>query len=173
MLSEHVSSSNLRLCVCVRKRPLFDKEQIDGENDAVSCANPQIKVHFPKMKVDGITKYIDNHLFTFDNTFNQNENTNDLYDYSLKGLIPDLFKNSSYVTVFAYGQTGSGKTYTMQGVTEQAVNDLFKYGKKQPNVSFYMSFFEIYGGRCFDLLDKHKRVQILEDGNNNVRFSNI
>ena len=59
MLSDHVSSSDLRLCVCVRKRPLFDKEKIDGENDAVSCANPQIKVHFPKMKVDGITKYID------------------------------------------------------------------------------------------------------------------
>ena len=33
-----------------------------------------------------------------------------------------------------------------------------------------MSFFEIYGGRCFDLLDKHKRVEILEDGNNEVKI---
>jgi kinesin family protein 2/24 len=40
MLSEHVSSTDLRLCVCVRKRPLFDNEKVDGENDAVSCANP-------------------------------------------------------------------------------------------------------------------------------------
>jgi kinesin family protein 2/24 len=170
MLSEHVSSSNLRLCVCVRKRPLFEKEQVAGENDAVSCANPQIKVHFPKLKVDGITKYIDNHLFTFDNTFNQDENTQDLYTYSLKGVLPDLFKNSCYVTVFAYGQTGSGKTFTMQGVTESAVNDMFSYAKKESGVSFYMNFFEIYGGRCFDLLDNHKRVAILEDGNNNVRI---
>lgn len=168
MLSDHVSSSNVRLCVCVRKRPLFEKEITDGENDAVSCANPQIKVHFPKLKVDGITKYIDNHLFTFDNTFNQDENTQDLYKYSLKGVLPDLFKNSCYVTVFAYGQTGSGKTFTMQGATEQAVEDLFTYSKKESGIEFYMNFFEIYGGRCFDLLDKHKRIQILEDGNNNV-----
>lgn len=173
MLSEHVSSSDLHLCVCVRKRPLFEKELLEGENDAVSCANPQIKVHFPKVRVDGITKYIDNHLFTFDNTFNQDEGTEDLYKYSLKGLIPDLFKNSSYVTVFAYGQTGSGKTFTMQGVTEQAVNDLFAYSKKEKGIGFYMSFFEIYGGRCFDLLDNHKRVQILEDGNNNVSISHV
>ena len=32
-----------------------------------------------------------------------------------------------------------------------------------------MSFFEIYGGRVFDLLNKHNRVQILEDGNNLVK----
>lgn len=112
ILEPHVSSSNLKLCVCVRKRPIFEKEKVEGENDAVSCANPQIKVHFPKMKVDGITKYIDNHIFTFDNTFNENETSEDLFNYSLKDLIPDLFEQS-YVTVFAYGQTGSGKTYTM------------------------------------------------------------
>ena len=112
MLEPHVSATNLKLCVCVRKRPLFEKEIVDGENDAVSCANPQIKVHFPKTRVDGITKYIDNHLFTFDNTFNENEDTQQLYDYSLKDLMPELFE-MSYVTVFAYGQTGSGKTFTM------------------------------------------------------------
>lgn len=112
MLEPHISANHVKLCVCVRKRPLFEKELIEGDNDSVSCANPQIKIHCPKMKVDGITKYIDNHLFTFDNTFNENETTRDLYDYSLKDLIPDLFVES-YVTVFAYGQTGSGKTYTM------------------------------------------------------------
>ena len=29
-----------------------------------------VKVHEPKFKVDGITKYVENHTFTFDNTFN-------------------------------------------------------------------------------------------------------
>ena len=32
-----------------------------------------IKIHEPKYKVDGITKYIENHQFTFDNTFNEEE----------------------------------------------------------------------------------------------------
>lgn len=30
-------------------------------------------------------------------------------------------------TIFAYGQTSSGKTYTMRGVTESAVNDIYKH----------------------------------------------
>jgi kinesin family member 2/24 len=47
--------------------------------DAVSVANPQIQVHEPKFKVDGITKYIENHFFTFDNAFNENETSEALY----------------------------------------------------------------------------------------------
>ena len=33
-------------------------------------------------------------------------------------------------TVFAYGQTSSGKTYTMQSITENAVDDIFTYIKQ-------------------------------------------
>lgn len=36
-------------------------------------------------------------------------------------------------TVFAYGQTSSGKTYTMRGITEKAVYDIYKHIM---NVSF-------------------------------------
>jgi kinesin family protein 2/24 len=112
LLEPHATASNMRLCVVVRKRPLFEKEQVDGENDAVSVANPQIKVLAPKFRVDGITKYIDNTLFTFDNTFNEKEPTAEVYNSTLKTVLPDLFQRKN-VTMFAYGQTGSGKTYTM------------------------------------------------------------
>ena len=44
----------------MRKRPLFQKEAKKGEIDALSCANPKIVIHEPKIKVDGITKYIEN-----------------------------------------------------------------------------------------------------------------
>lgn len=37
-------------------------------------------------------------------------------------------------TIFAYGQTSSGKTFTMRGITEKAVNDIYKHIS---NVSFY------------------------------------
>ena len=30
-------------------------------------------------------------------------------------------------TIFAYGQTSSGKTYTMRGITEKAVNDIYQH----------------------------------------------
>ena len=54
----HVSAIQMALCVCIRKRPLFSKEVAQGEIDAVSMLNPKVVVHEPKIKVDGITKYV-------------------------------------------------------------------------------------------------------------------
>lgn len=112
MLQQHTAASELKLCVCVRKRPIFKKEEVKGEIDAVSCANPQIVVHECKFKVDGITKYVENNAFTFDNTFNEKETNEDIYKYSIYPHI-DFILNQGIVTCFAYGQTGSGKTFTM------------------------------------------------------------
>ncbi|RZK14096.1 MAG: hypothetical protein EOO43_16865 [Flavobacterium sp.] len=36
------------------------------------------------------------------------------------------------------------------------------------NLRVCMSFFEIYGGRCYDLLNQHSPLTILEDKNQNV-----
>lgn len=171
MLEKHVASEKMKLCVCIRKRPIFQKEKVAGEIDAVSCANPQIKVLFPKVKVDGITKYIDEYVFTFDNTFNENERTEDLYEFSLKQLMKSVV-NSGFVTMFAYGQTGSGKTFTMKGITESSIKDLFDAMKPKGGQA-YISFFEIYGGKCLDLLNNHNRVQILEDQNNQVQIHGL
>ena len=41
--------------------------------DAVSAANPKMRVHECKYRVDGITKYIENHDFQFDNAFSDLE----------------------------------------------------------------------------------------------------
>ena len=38
----HVKSDSMNICVCVRKRPIFDKEMQMGEIDAVSVFNPKI-----------------------------------------------------------------------------------------------------------------------------------
>ena len=73
-----------------------------GIMDAISAANPVILVHEPKFKVDGITKFVENHSFTFDNTFNENENTDEIYYFVLKPTIEFIFKNG-VVTCFAYG----------------------------------------------------------------------
>jgi len=109
---KHTKASDHKLCVCVRKRPLFQKEKAIGMIDVVTSANPKLFVHCPKYKVDGITKYLDDHSFLFDNTFDEKESTSYVYEYSIKSLIKDMH-NKGKVTVFAYGQTGSGKTYTM------------------------------------------------------------
>jgi kinesin family protein 2/24 len=56
----------------------------------------------PKFKVDGITKYIDNSDFTFDNSFNENEDTFTVYKYSLRPLLEHVLLNG-VLTCFAYG----------------------------------------------------------------------
>ena len=81
--------------------------------------------------------------------------------------MPSLFQGG-IVTCFAYGQTGSGKTFTVSSVTKYAINDIFKHAQTQKGVKFYMSFFEIYGGKCMDLLNDKKQLQILEDKNNKI-----
>jgi len=62
----------MKVCVCVRKRPIFKKETLSGENDVVSVANPEIKLFTHKFKVDGITKYLEENKYKFDNAFNEN-----------------------------------------------------------------------------------------------------
>ena len=79
----HVPASNMRLCVCVRKRPIFQKEERDGQIDCVSVANPVIRVGEPKFKVDGITKFIENHDTKFDNAFPCSESTEQVYEVAI------------------------------------------------------------------------------------------
>ena len=71
----------MNLCICVRKRPLFDKEYSAGEIDCVSASNPRVVVHECKVKVDGITKYVEDTGFLFDNAFPETETSNDVYEY--------------------------------------------------------------------------------------------
>jgi kinesin family protein 2/24 len=54
-----------------------------GEIDCLSCSNPIITVHECKYKVDGITKFIDNSEFTFDNAFSHDESNEELYHFSI------------------------------------------------------------------------------------------
>ncbi len=75
----HVESDQLGICVCVKKRPIFAYELGNGEIDCVTCQHPYIAIHECKYKVDGITKFIDNSEFTFDNSFAEDESNEELY----------------------------------------------------------------------------------------------
>lgn len=56
----------MKVCVAVRKRPINERERAMRDYDAVTAMNPRVAVHSCKLKVDGITKYLENQLFEFD-----------------------------------------------------------------------------------------------------------
>ena len=154
----------------MRKRPISNKELNNSEVDIVSVINPKIFVHECKIKIDGFTKYIDDQEFTFDYAFSDNHQTLDVYKCSILPNIP-LIMNGGVVTCFAYGQTGSGKTFTIKGIQNYAIESLFKtVNQSEKKYQFYISFFEIYGGRLFDLLNNKNKLQVLEDKNQKIQI---
>ena len=93
----------------------------------------------------------------------------------MKPLVPFAISGGR-CTVFAYGQTGSGKTYTMQGIQQLMTKDLFYYLLNENNnshIEVVVSYFEIYGGRCQDLLNNRERLNVREDGNGEVIVSEL
>ena len=168
------SSKDSKIFVCVRKRPIFQKELMEGEIDCISAINPKVYIYECKIKIDGYTKYIDTNDFKFDNAFNENDSTMLLYNCTIQPSL-DILKRGGVVTCFAYGQTGSGKTYTMVGIQDIAINNIFQIfndlGRRTNKIfTFYVSFFEIYLGLLYDLLNNRNKVQALEDKNQKVQI---
>lgn len=177
-----------QICVCVRKRPLSKKELNKKEIDVIIVpSGDYCVVHEPKQKVD-LTKYLENHKFWFDYAFDENANNELVYRYTAKPLVDTIF-NQGMATCFAYGQTGSGKTHTMggtfsgkqqdctKGIYALSAQDVFKQNKspkhKNKDLLISASYFEIYGSKVFDLLNKRKRLRVLEDGNQQVQVCDL
>ena len=177
-----------KICICVRKRPVSDKERSKKDHDSVTCLHPAVWVHSAKLRVDGITKYLDHSSFAFDHAFDENTSTEEIYSVSTMPLIDFVCAGGGgRATVFAYGQTGSGKTYTMGGIQTMVAEDLFLLLEEASkanhgggsgacgldDTSVYVTFFEIYGGRIQDLLNERKRLKVLEDGKGEVQITGL
>ncbi|KAJ8964432.1 hypothetical protein NQ314_004911 [Rhamnusium bicolor] len=119
-LRESDSVIENQITVCVRKRPLNDKEIKRREVDVISVpAKNQLVVHEPKQKVD-LTKYLENQHFRFDYVFDESCNNDLIYKFTARPLVKTIFEGGM-ATCFAYGQTGSGKTHTMGGEFKELI----------------------------------------------------
>ena len=154
------------ICICVRKRPISRREVNNKDHDAVSCVHPSVVVHDCRLRVDGISKYLNNQQFAFDHAFSENEDTAEIYRCVGGPLVEFVTRDDGRACIFAYGQTGSGKTYAMEGVQARAAVQVFRELSSERSVG--VSFFEIYGGRCQDLLRERARLQVREDGRGDV-----
>ncbi|XP_037665417.1 kinesin-like protein KIF2B [Choloepus didactylus] len=173
-----------RICVCVRKRPLNQRETTMKDLDIITIPSDNVvMVHESKQKLD-LTRYLENQTFCFDHAFDDTASNELVYQFTAQPLVESIFRKGM-ATCFAYGQTGSGKTHTMggdfsgraqdcsKGIYALVAQDVF-FLLKNPiyetlDLKVYGTFFEIYGGKVYDLLNWKKKLQVLEDGNQQIQ----
>ncbi|XP_072611649.1 centromere-associated protein E isoform X4 [Vulpes vulpes] len=161
------------VAVCVRVRPLNDREEALGGDTQVYWKTDNNAIY----QVDGSKS------FNFDRVFHSNETTKHVYEEIAVPIIDSAIQGYNG-TIFAYGQTASGKTYTMMGsqdylgVIPRAIHDIFQKIKKFPDREFLLrvSYMEIYNETITDLLcdtQKMKPLIIREDFNRNVYVADL
>ena len=172
-----------KIRVVVRKRPANHREFAQNDIDIITTEKKNtIIVKELKNKVD-LTKYIEEHKFTFDRAYGDNSSNQLIYNEMLKPMIEAAF-NKTKITCFAFGQTGSGKTYTMLGNNHikndsgpqspglylLSCIDMFNFLQKKEfqNLELWVSFYEIYCNKLFDLLNNKNVLQAREDGKGNI-----
>ncbi|XP_024851445.1 kinesin-like protein KIF24 isoform X3 [Bos taurus] len=167
-----------KIRVCVRKRPLGMREVRRGEINIITVKDKEtLLVHEKKEAVD-LTQYILQHVFYFDEIFDEACTNQDIYMKTTHPLIQHIF-NGGNATCFSYGQTGAGKTYTMIGTHQNpglyalAARDIFRQlevSQPRRHLFVWISFYEIYCGQLYDLLNRRKRLFAREDSKHVVQI---
>ncbi|XP_035236075.1 centromere-associated protein E isoform X7 [Anguilla anguilla] len=165
--------------VCVRVRPLIQREEASTENsEPVALYWKADKQAIHQIDDGSVTK-----TFSFDRVFSAEESTNQLYQDIAKPLVVSAVEGYNG-TIFAYGQTSSGKTFTMMGsnripgVIPLAMEDVFQTIKNCPKKEFLLrvSYMEIYNETVTDLLCdswKRKPLEIREGNYKNVYVADL
>ncbi|XP_071433794.1 kinesin-like protein KIF2A [Pithys albifrons albifrons] len=170
-----------KICVCVRKRPLnkkgfrvisYSATEVTKDYDLIICRNLLGEA------AQGFAMFICQGLANLDG------DSEYLRTFTARPLVETIFERGM-ATCFAYGQTGSGKTHTMggdfygkkqdcsKGIYALAARDVFlmlkKPNHKKLELQVYATFFEIYSGKVFDLLNRKTKLRVLEDGKQQVQ----
>ncbi|KAK7360160.1 hypothetical protein VNO77_02140 [Canavalia gladiata] len=145
------TGSEERIIVSVRLRPLNEKEVARNDFSEWECINDTTIMYRSNLSATERSLYPT--AYSFDRVFRADCPTRRVYEEAAKEVALSVLGgiNSS---IFAYGQTSSGKTYTMSGITEYAVADIFDHIEKHKEREFVLKFsaLEIYNESVRDLL---------------------
>ena len=170
--------------VIVRKRPLNQKEIASKEVDNISIIEEnKVVISELKQKID-LVKYIDKKEFIFDKAYDEKSSNDKIYKEEIRPMIYNAFYQKAKITCFAYGQTGSGKTYTLFGNVNSNKNivyglyalagyDIFQIKNNEPKFKYFeifVSFYEIYCDKLYDLLNNKNRLETREDYKHDINI---
>ncbi|KAG2580515.1 hypothetical protein PVAP13_6NG351900 [Panicum virgatum] len=148
-----------RILVSVRLRPLNGREAGDSSDwECISPTTIMFRSTVPERAMFPTA-------YTYDRVFGPSCSTRQVYEEGVKEVALSVVSgiNSS---IFAYGQTSSGKTYTMTGITEYSMLDIYDYIHKHPEREFILKFsaIEIYNEAVRDLLSHDSTpLRLLDD----------
>ncbi|PON99903.1 Kinesin-like protein [Trema orientale] len=150
-----------KILVLVRLRPLNEKEIASNEVADWECINDTTILYRNTLR-EGSTFPS---AYSFDRVFRGDCSTRQVYEEGAKEIALSVVSgiNSS---IFAYGQTSSGKTYTMNGITEYTVAEIFDYIHRHEERAFVVKFsaIEIYNEAVRDLLSTDNTpLRLLDD----------
>ncbi|XP_022896054.1 kinesin-like protein KIN-7E isoform X2 [Olea europaea var. sylvestris] len=137
------------ILVLVRLRPLGEKEIAQDEVTDWECINSTTILYRNSLQErSGLPT-----SYSFDRVFRGDCSTREVYEEGAKDIALSVVGGINS-TIFAYGQTSSGKTYTMNGITEYAVADIYDYIQRHEERAFVLKFsaMEIYNEVVKDLL---------------------
>ncbi|XP_062076906.1 kinesin-like protein KIN-7E [Humulus lupulus] len=150
-----------KILVLVRLRPLNEKEIASNEVADWECINDTTVLYRNTLR-EGSTFP---NAYSFDRVFRGDCSTREVYEEGAKEIALSVV-NGINSSIFAYGQTSSGKTYTMNGVTEYTVAEIFDYIHRHEERAFVVKFsaIEIYNEAVRDLLSTDNTpLRLLDD----------
>ncbi|XP_009589619.1 kinesin-like protein NACK1 [Nicotiana tomentosiformis] len=152
-----------KIVVTVRLRPLNKRELSAKDHAAWECIDDHTIIYRPVPQERAAQPASS---FTFDKVFGPDSITEAVYEEGVKNVALSSLMGIN-ATIFAYGQTSSGKTYTMRGITEKAVNDIYAHIMSTPEREFRIriSGLEIYNENVRDLLNSEsgRSLKLLDD----------
>ncbi|XAR64166.1 Plus-end-directed kinesin ATPase [Bertholletia excelsa] len=143
-----------KIFVAVRLRPLNERETMRNDDSDWECVNNNTIIY----------KNVPT-AYTFDKVYGSDCSTKQVYDEAAKKIALSVV-NGINSTIFAYGQTSSGKTYTMSGITEYTIADIFNHINEHDDREFVLKFsaMEIYNEAVRDLLSPDSTpLRLLDD----------
>uniref|UniRef100_M4C5Y8 Kinesin motor domain-containing protein n=1 Tax=Hyaloperonospora arabidopsidis (strain Emoy2) TaxID=559515 RepID=M4C5Y8_HYAAE len=170
------------IAVCIRVRPMNEREKRSSDASALCCV-PSLHVVSLTDPETGAPLSGKGNVFQYDEIFDPSSDTHAMYERVGRRIVHSTLRGING-TIFAYGQTSSGKTYTMQGdggmpfdpeaetsrsgLLQLAVDDIFQFIEACDDRDFLLrvSFVEIYNEVVKDLLtltEKGANLKLRED----------
>ncbi|XP_031118436.1 kinesin-like protein NACK2 [Ipomoea triloba] len=151
--------SEEKILVTIRVRPLSPKEQ--ASYDLVAWDFPSDHTIVSK----NLNHERHSGSYSFDFVFGPICSTRKVYEEGARDVALSALSGIN-ATIFAYGQTSSGKTFTMRGITENVVKDIYEHIKNTVERDFVLKFsaLEIYNETVIDLLNNESgSLRLLDD----------